>query len=108
MTIEDWSESNNIWIRRASMVILLKLIMLRKDFFISKDFIFELVEKMLQYKNEDYILKGIGWLLKTCSNYKPEIIIQYLKKNKQRLPRLILRYASEKLSKEIRAEILKK
>ena len=108
ITIEEWSNSKNIWIRRASMVILLKLIMLRKDFFISKEFMFELVEKMLQYTNEDYILKGIGWLLKTCSNYKPEIIIEYLNKNKGHLPRLVLRYASEKLSKDVRATILKK
>ena len=108
ITIEHWSNSKNIWIRRASMVLLLKIIMLRKDFFISKEFMFILVEKMLQYTNEDYILKGIGWLLKTCSNYKPDIIIEYLKQNKQRLPRLVLRYAIEKLPDEIRVEILKK
>ncbi|MBY9006977.1 MAG: DNA alkylation repair protein [Candidatus Lokiarchaeota archaeon] len=108
ITINEWSNSKNIWIRRASMVILLKLIMLRKEFFISKEFTFNLVEKMLQYKDEDYILKGIGWLLKTCSNYNPDIIIEYLKENKQHLPRLVLRYASEKLPNNIRLEILKK
>ena len=58
--------------------------------------------------NEDYILKGVGWLLKTYTRYQPEVIIEYLNKNKKRLPRLILRYASEKLSKETRTELLKK
>lgn len=106
-TIEKWSKSKNIWIRRASLVILLKLIMLKKDFFISQTYVFNLIEKMLQY-NEDYIQKAIGWLLKTCSKYKSEIIFDYLIKNKEQLPRLILRYASEKLPENKRTQILKK
>ena len=106
-TIDNWSISEDMWIRRASMVILLKIIMLRKDFFISESYMFDLVEKMLLY-DEDYILKGVGWLLKTYSKYKPEAIIEYLKKNNKRLPRLVLRYASEKLPKGTRANLLKK
>lgn len=106
-TIEKWSNSQSLWIKRASIVILLKLCMIRKDFFESKSFVFKFITKMLQNK-EDYIQKSIGWLLKTCSKYKQEEIISYLKENKKILPRLILRYASEKLPKQIRSEILKK
>jgi len=105
-TIDEWSNSDNIWIKRASMVILLKITMIRKDF--DEDYVFELVEKMLKYSEANYIEKGIGWLLKTCSKYKPEVIIDYLSKNKKNLSRLILRYASEKLPKEKQAEILNK
>jgi 3-methyladenine DNA glycosylase AlkD len=105
-TINNWSESNNLWIKRASMVILLKITMMRKDF--DKDYVFELVEKMLKYSKANYIEKGIGWLLKTCSKYKQEVIVDYLTRNKTNLTRLILRYASEKMPSEIRAEILKK
>ena len=104
-TIEKWSNSDEMWVRRASMVILLKLVMLRKDF--DKDYVFSLVEKMNQ-TSEDYIQKGIGWMLKTCSNYKPDVIFHYLMENKTTLSRLILRYASEKLTKEKRAEVLSK
>ena len=102
-TIDEWSNSDNIWIKRASMVILLKITMIRKDF--DEDYVFELVEKMLKYSEANYIEKGIGWLLKTCSKYKPEVIIDYLSKNKKNLSKLILRYASEKLPKEKRAQI---
>ena len=102
--VNKWSNSNNIWIKRASMVILLKITMMKKDF--NEEYVFELVEKMLYYSEANYIEKGIGWLLKTCSKYKPEVIIEYLSKNKNNLSRLILRYASEKLPKEKRAEIL--
>ncbi len=105
-TIDEWSNSDNIWIKRASMVILLKITMIRKDF--DETYVFELVDKMLKYSEANYIEKGIGWLLKTCSKYKPEVIIDYLSKNKENLSKLILRYASEKLPKEKRAEILNK
>jgi len=104
-TIGIWSNSENIWVRRAALVILLKIIMVKKDF--NSDYVFKLIEKRRK-DPEDYIHKGIGWLLKTCSNYKPEIIFNYLMKNRERLSRLILRYASEKLSKERRVDILKK
>jgi 3-methyladenine DNA glycosylase AlkD len=65
---------------------------------------------MVKYSDdsEDYIQKGIGWLLKTCSNYKPDIIFTYLMKNKHKFSRIVLRYASEKLPKQKRVEILKK
>jgi 3-methyladenine DNA glycosylase AlkD len=104
-TIEKWSESENLWIRRASSVILLKIIMIKKEF--DEDYVFEFVEKMLKF-TEDYVQKGIGWLLKTCSKYNPNSIFNYLMSNKKRFPRLILRYASEKLPNERRQQILKK
>ncbi len=105
-TINNWSDSDNLWIKRASMVILLKITMMKKDF--DEDYVFKLVEKMLKYSEANYIETGIGWLLKTCSTDKPEVIVEYLSKNKKKLSRLILRYASEKLPKEKRAEILNK
>ncbi|MFX1570682.1 MAG: DNA alkylation repair protein [Promethearchaeota archaeon] len=104
-TINNWSKSENLWVRRGSMVILLKTIMMKKEF--NKDYVFKFVEKMLE-SSEDYIHKGIGWLLKTCSKYDPDAIFKYLMTNKERFPRLVLRYASEKLPKEKRALILKK
>lgn len=103
--IAAWSISNNLWVRRASLVILLKIVMIKKEF--SERCVFRFVEKMLS-SPEDYIQKGIGWLLKTCSKYNPDIISQYLMRNKGKLPRLILRYASEKLPKEKRTLILQK
>lgn len=102
-TISTWSTSDNLWVKRASLVILLKIIMMKKAF--NKEYVFEFVEKMLQYP-EDYIHKGIGWLLKTCSKFDPTTIYNYLMKNKERIPRLILRYGSEKLPKEKRAKVL--
>jgi len=105
-TIDGWSNSTSKWIKRASMVILLKITMLRKNF--DEKYVFDLAEKMLEFSDQNYIEKGIGWLLKTCSKYKPDVIFDYLMKNKAIFSRLILRYASEKLPKENRVSILKK
>ena len=104
--INEWSTSDVMWIKRASMVILLKIVMMKKDF--DKSYVFNLVDKMLGFSDQKYVEKGIGWLLKTCSKYKPELIYSYLMENKEKLTRLILRYASEKLSKVKREMILKK
>ena len=46
-TINNWSKSENLWVRRASLVILLKIIMMKKEF--DEDYVFEFVEKMLEY-----------------------------------------------------------
>jgi len=105
-TIDDWTSYDNIWVRRASMVILLKIIMLKKDF--EENYVFNHIKKMLKYADQNYIEKAIGWLLKTCSKYKPEIIFDYLMRNKTIFSRLILRYASEKLSKDKITQVLKK
>lgn len=102
--IEKWSKDKNLWVRRASMVVLLKIIIIKKEF--DEEYVYQLVEKMLKY-TEDYIQKGIGWHLKTCSRYNPKAIFNYLMIHKKELPRLILRYASEKLPKEKRQEILR-
>jgi len=103
-TINHWADSKNLWIKRGSLVLLLKIIMVKKEF--EEKGVYNLVERMLEYSNENYIEKAIGWLLKTCSKYNPELIYKYLKENRDKFSRLILRYSSEKLAQEKRSEIL--
>lgn len=98
-TIINWSNSEYLWVKRASIVILIKIIMIQKEF--SNDYIYNFIEKMIK-NHEIYIQKGLGWLLKTCSRYEPDSILKYLMKNKSKLTRLVLRYGSEKLPKEKR------
>lgn len=105
-TIDSWSQDRNLWIKRASLVLHLKIIMIHKEF--SEDYVFYKVERILPFSNEPYIEKAIGWLLKTCSIYEPDLIFKYLMENKEKFSRLILRYSSEKLPKEKRQYILMK
>ena len=105
-TIENWSKDPIIWIKRASLVLHLKIIMVNKNF--DETYVFKQVEQMLPFSSEPYIEKAIGWLLKTCSNYDPNVIIQYLRENRRNFSRLILRYASEKLTTDEKASIMNK
>ncbi|MFX0024480.1 MAG: DNA alkylation repair protein [Candidatus Hermodarchaeota archaeon] len=98
-TVNNWSNSEYLWVKRASIVILIKIIMIRKEF--NNDYVYNYIEKMRRH-HEIYIQKGLGWLLKTCSKYEPDSILKYLMKNKLKLTRLVLRYGSEKLPKEKR------
>ncbi|TFG18732.1 MAG: DNA alkylation repair protein [Promethearchaeota archaeon] len=105
-TIDSWSQDRNQWIKRASLVLHLKIIMVRKEF--SEDHVFQKIEQMLPFSSEPYIEKAIGWLLKTCSKYEPDLIFNYLMDNKEKFSRLILRYSSEKLTNKNRQKILMK
>ncbi|MFX0001913.1 MAG: DNA alkylation repair protein [Promethearchaeota archaeon] len=105
ITIDEWALDKLLWIKRGSLVLLLKVVMVYKEF--NENYVFQKVEEMLNISNENYIEKGIGWLLKTCSKYNPDSIFNYLMSNKENFSRLILRYASEKLPKDKIVLILK-
>jgi len=101
--IKDWSDSEILWVRRASLVIFLKIAMIKKGF--DEEFLFTLLDKV-KGDPESYIQKAIAWLLRTCSRYTPQIIYTYLLENKNNLSRLILREGSKKLTKIQRSAIL--
>lgn len=104
-TIQKWAASDHLWVKRASLVVFLKIAMIHKDF--DETFLFNLVEAIVS-DPENYIQKAIGWTLKTCSKYKSKAIYNYLIKNRTLFPRETLRTASEKLSDDLKEKILKK
>lgn len=101
--IKEWSDSQTLWVRRASLVIFLKIAMIKKDF--EEEFLFTLLEKV-KGDSEPYIQKAIAWLLRVCSRYRSQIIYTYLLENKHNLSRLILREGSKKLKKDQRTGLL--
>ena len=105
LTIDSWANDPNYWIQRASLVLHLKIIMINQSF--DETYVIKHVEQMLTFSNEPYVEKAIGWLLKTCTKYNPTVIIEYLCENRQNFSRLILRYASEKLSTKEKELIIK-
>jgi 3-methyladenine DNA glycosylase AlkD len=48
------------------------------------------------------VQKGVGWMLKEASKRHPEEVRTYLLRWREKSPALILRYASEKLPKDLR------
>ncbi|MCB2197542.1 MAG: DNA alkylation repair protein [Bacteroidetes bacterium] len=101
--IKNWATSDNRWMRRASAVSL--IIPARKGKFLND--IFEIADLLLQDK-DDLVQKGYGWMLKVTSQFYQKEVFNYVIKNKSIMPRTTLRYAIEKMPKELRTEAMKK
>lgn len=101
--LKEWTVSDNRWLRRAAAVSLIKPA--KKGFFL-KD-VFEIADIMLLDKDE-MVQKGYGWMLKVTSEAHQQEVFDYVIKHKAVMPRTALRYAIEKMPKELRAEAMKK
>lgn len=96
-SLKTWTKSDNKWLRRASAVSL--IIPGRRGMFLGD--IFEISDSLLKDK-EDMVQKGYGWLLKEASRLHQKEVFNYIMKNKGNMPRTALRYAIEKLPKDMR------
>jgi 3-methyladenine DNA glycosylase AlkD len=95
--LKDFARSDNRWVRRASSVTL--IIPARKGKFLSD--ILEIADILLLDK-DDLVQKGYGWMLKAASEANQREIFEYVIRNKTIMPRTALRYAIEKMPKEMR------
>jgi 3-methyladenine DNA glycosylase AlkD len=101
--LKKWAKSSNRWMKRASAVTL--IIPARKGMFL-KD-VFEIADILLLDK-DDMVQKGYGWMLKAASEAYQKEVFDYVMSKKTIMPRTALRYAIEKMSKELREEAMKK
>jgi 3-methyladenine DNA glycosylase AlkD len=101
--LKIWTKSKNRWKRRASAVSL--IIPAKKGMFL-KD-IFEITDMLLLDK-DDMVQKGYGWMLKVASQAHQKEIYDFVTMRKAIMPRTALRYAIEKMPKELRLEAMKK
>lgn len=100
--LKKWAKSRNPWMRRAAAVSL--IIPAKKGEFLDKAF--EISDILIGDK-EDLVQKGYGWLLKEESRTHQKEVFEYIMKNRQEMPRTALRYAIEKMPKELRVEAMK-
>lgn len=103
LSLKKWTKSKNRWVRRASAV---SLIVPAKEGKFLKD-IFE-ISDILLLDQEDLVQKGYGWLLKVASREHQKEIFNYVMKNKAIMPRTALRYAIEKMPKELKIRAMQK
>ncbi len=101
--LKAWTKSENRWLRRASAVTL--ILPARKGKFL--DDILEICGSLLKDK-DDLVQKGYGWLLKEASKTHQKQIFEYVMKNKKDMPRTALRYAIEKMPKDLRSTAMEK
>ena len=101
--LKSFAKSENRWVRRASAVTL--IIPARKGKFL-KD-ILEIANILLLDK-DDLVQKGYGWMLKAASEANQDEIFNFVMKNKAVMPRTALRYAIEKMPKELKVKAMEK
>lgn len=99
--VPAWTRSRNRWKRRAAAVSFLQEAGAGRN----TDRILAIADLMLD-DADDMVQKGVGWLLKETYPKKPREVVKYLKSNKSRPTRLLLRYAAEKMTAEDRERVL--
>lgn len=97
LKLKDFTTSSNRWARRAAAVSL--IIPARKGMFL--DTIFEIADSLLMDK-DDLVQKGYGWMLKAASQAHQDEVFGFVTSRKQQMPRTALRYAIEKMPKELK------
>lgn len=98
-----WRTSKNRWVRRGSAVAL--ILPVRKTNILPQ--VFAAADALLE-DEDDLVRKGYGWLLKEASNVYPKEIFAYVMKKKEKMPRVALRYAIEKMPVGWKKQAMKK
>jgi len=101
--LKHWTQSENRWMRRAAAVSL--IVPAKHGKFLKESL--EIADLLLT-DSDDLVQKGYGWLLKEASRNHTDTVFRYVMKNKQRMPRTALRYAIERMPKDLKAEAMKK
>ena len=101
--LKKWAKSKNRWMRRASAVSL--IVPAKQGKFLKN--ILEISDILLLDK-DDLVQKGYGWMLKAASQAHQKEIFDYVIKKKTIMPRTALRYAIEKMQKELKIRAMKK
>lgn len=90
-----WRESPSKWMRRAVPVTLIELL---KAGFPPKSLL-EFIESMMT-DEEKVVHQGLGWFLREVWKVKPAPVEDFLLRWKDRCARLIIQYATEKMTPE--------
>jgi len=102
-SLKKWAGMPGRWMKRASAVTL--IVPARKGLFF-KDII-EIADILLLDK-DDMVQKGYGWMLKAASQAHQTEIFDYVFRNKAVMPRTSLRYAIEKMPKDLKTMAMAK
>ena len=97
-----WARDRNLWVRRASIVGLIKPIATRT---IPVDLAYD-VAATLHPDEHDLIHKAVGWTLREAGKVDPARLERYLRANGPSIPRTTVRYAIERFPAPKRRRLL--
>jgi 3-methyladenine DNA glycosylase AlkD len=99
--LEQWARSENRWVRRASLVSLLKLTRRPEH----RDAIYAMARRHFR-SDDDLVQKAAGWLLREVGKADMAELEAFLREHGPRIPRTTLRYAIERFPPARRRELL--
>jgi len=105
-----WTNSKSPWCRRASNVVWVKFInrkIGKSTYCLNKELAFKQCD-VLMSDHDEFVQKSIGWLLKVMSLHHQQEVVSYIRANHDRMQRLTLRYAIEKMPTDLRKQLLAK
>lgn len=92
---KSWLKSKYKFQRRCVPVTLIKTLKTRDNY----QQIFKFLEELMTDPERE-VHQGMGWFLRECWKFKPAETEEFLLKWKDKAPRLIIQYATEKMGKE--------
>lgn len=98
-----FTSSANLWVKRASAVSL--IVPAKSGKFFPEGLI---ISTHLLKDPNDLVQKGYGWLLKVYSQVYLKEVFNFVMANKNRMPRTALRYAIEKMPKELKVKAMER
>ncbi len=99
--LDPWTRSRNRWKRRAAAV---AMVPSARHGLHTRE-IFRIAQPLIP-DDDDMVRKGVGWLLKETYPKKPREVVRFLMSWRGKAPRLVLRYAAEKMSATDRGTVL--
>ncbi|OGI11501.1 MAG: DNA alkylation repair protein [Candidatus Margulisbacteria bacterium GWF2_35_9] len=99
--LRQWANSDDLWTKRIAMMSTFYFIK-QNEFNTSLD-----IAKILLFDKHDLIHKAVGWMLREIGNRSINTEEEFLKKYYKKMPRTMLRYATEKFPEEKRQAYLK-
>lgn len=111
--LKTWTKSKNRWFRRAAAVSLIYPLhhpFSSPSILISPPILIRVfgIADFLLLDPDDLVQKGYGWMLKEASKIWPNEIFQFVYGRRDKMPRTALRYAIEKLPKNLKEKALSK
>lgn len=102
--VKEWAFSKNKWKRRASAVAFIR----GGSWKIYKKYLKDVfdVAKILMNDEEDVVQKGCGWTLKVASETFQRDVFNFIMSNKNKMARVVLRYAIEKMPLNLRKKAI--
>lgn len=101
--LKKWALEPRRWMRRAAAVSL--IIPARQGMFLPE--VFQIADSLLT-DSDDMVQKGYGWMLKEASKIHQKEVFEYIMSKKSIMPRTSLRYAIEKMPRELKAAAMAK